>query len=354
MISGSITIERKGIVDNPDKTPLRQMRLNPIRHYFLAIALLLTLLASPPEAKQLQKVTFLPQWVPQAQFAGFYIARERGIYKKYGLDVTILPGGPDALPSAALASSHAIFTTMWLASAIMLKSRGMNVVNLGQIIQKSSLMLVAWKQKGIERLDDIKGRKVGVWGPPFGTECRMLFKKYNLKVREIPQSFTVNLFLRGGVDAASAMWYNEYHIILDSGVSPSKLTTFRFSDYGFNFPEDGIYTLAQNYESNPQICKAFVRASMEGWKYAFSHPEETITVILQEMIKRHIPASRAHQRWMLTKMRVLTMADSNEIFGKLTKERYAFVAGMLKYYNVITTIPDFKSFYKDCIAKDDK
>jgi len=66
-------------------------------------------------------------------------------------------------------------------------------------------------------------------------------RKYDLTVQVVPQSFSVNLFLRDGVDVASAMWYNEYHTILNCGIDPDEPTTFFFHEHGLNFPENGIY-----------------------------------------------------------------------------------------------------------------
>jgi NitT/TauT family transport system substrate-binding protein len=111
----------------------------------------------------------------------------------------------------------------------------------------------------------MNGKKVGLWGPIFQIQPKAFIKKYNLNVKIIRQSFSVNLFLRDGVDVASAMWYNEYHTILNSGLNPDELTTFLFHQHGLNFPEDGIYTMKDTFQRDPDLCKAFVKASIEGW-----------------------------------------------------------------------------------------
>ena len=117
------------------------------------------------------------------------------------------------------------------------------MINIGQIIQRSAFILLAKKSRGINKPEDINNKKVSLWGEEFQIQPRAFFKKYNLKVKIIPQGLSVNLFLGDGVDVASAMWYNEYHTILNSGLNPEELTTFFFYDCGLNFPEDGIYTL---------------------------------------------------------------------------------------------------------------
>jgi NitT/TauT family transport system substrate-binding protein len=302
----------------------------------------------------LKKLSFVPQWVPQAQFAGYYVAYEKGIYKKYGIDLTIIPGGPDRSPLDFLESGKADFATMWLSTAIQARARGVELVNIGQIIQRSALMLIAKKAGGINLPSDLDGKKVGLWGADFQVQPRAFFKKYNLEVEIIPQSQSINLFLRDGVDVASAMWYNEYHTVLNSGLNPDELTTFFFHEHGLNFPEDGIYTLVDTFKEDPGLSCAFVNASIEGWKYAFSHPEEALDIIMKYIRESNIPANRVHQRWMLERMKDLILPqDSNVAIGTLLKADYERVAAELKESDLINEIPDYKSFYIKCNSQDE-
>jgi NitT/TauT family transport system substrate-binding protein len=301
----------------------------------------------------LKKASFIPQWAPQAQFAGYYVAYERGIYKKHGIDLTIIPGGPDHPSSDFLEAGKADFATLWLSSGIQKRAHGVKLVNIAQMMQRSALMLVAKKSSGIKTPQDINGKKVGLWGPIFQIQPRAFFKKYNLRVKIIPQSYSVNLLLRNGVDVASAMWYNEYHIILNSGLNPDELTTFFFHEHGLNFPEDGIYTLEDTFQKDPSLCCAFVEASIEGWLYAFGHPEEALDIILKYMAKAHISANRVHQKWMLERMEDLILPHDITM-GRLLPEDYNRVGQGLKENSLIKEVPDFKSFYRKCYTYDKK
>lgn len=307
------------------------------------------------EQTQLRNVSFIPQWVPQAQFAGYYLADELGLYRKHGIILSIIPGGPDNSPSDLLKSGLAQFATLWLSTGIQMRAEGINVVNISQIMQRSSLMLVAKKASNIETPDDMNGKKVGLWGPAFQIQPKAFFKKFNLDIREIRQSFSVDLFLRDGVDVASAMWYNEYHTLLNSGLNPDELTTFFFHEYGLNFPEDGIYTLEETLLKSPDLCRAFVQASIEGWNYAFAHPEEAMAVVLKNLERAHIPATRVHQKWMLMRMKDLIIpADSETPMGTLLPQDYYRVADILKENELISEIPDFKSFFQNCSSHGNK
>jgi NitT/TauT family transport system substrate-binding protein len=308
------------------------------------------------EAEQpLKRASFLPQWIPQAQFAGYYVAYEKGIYKKYGIDLTILKGGPDSSAVEFLKKGKADFTTLWLSTAMHESSKGLKLINIGQIVQRSALMLVAKKSRGINKPEDINDKKVSLWREDFQIQPRAFFKKYNLKVEVVPQSFSVNLFLRDGVDVASAMWYNEYHTILNSGLNPEELTTFFFYDYGLNFPEDGIYTLEKNFKKDPSLSCAFVKASIEGWLYAFAYPDEALNIVLKYMSAAKIPANKIHQEWMLKRMKDLIFPKDNKVpIGTLLQSDFLRVAREMKENGFIKEIPNFESFYRKCSTNAEK
>ena len=321
-----------------------------------ATIFLIIICVAPAEGDTLKKASFIPQWVPQAQFAGYYIGLEKGIYKKHGIDLTIITGGPDYSPSELLTDGRADFASLWLSTGIQIRAEGEKIFNIAQIMQRSALMLVAKKANGIEKPRDMNGRKVGLWGPVFQMQPRAFFKKYDLAVQVIPQSFSVNLFLRDVVDVASAMWYNEYHTLLNCGIDPDELTTFFFHEHGLNFPEDGIYVLEETYNKDPELCTAFVLASIEGWRYAFDHPDEALAVTMRNLKKEHIPTTLVHQKWMLERMKDLILTENGEDtdIGGLLIEDYSRVARGLKSMGLIDSVPGFTSFYKVIRDKDEK
>lgn len=332
---------------------INNRRLLPKIFFFCFLAL--TLIPGPAQAGNppLQKVTFIPQWVPQAQFAGYYVALETGIYRKYGLDVNIINGGPQRSSADYLKKKKADFASFFMATGLKLCDREVPVVNLAQIVQRGAFMLIAKKQSGIFKPSDMEGRKVGLWGPPFDVQPKLFFKKFGLTVKPIQQSYSINLFLRGGVAVASAMWYNEYHSIINAGIDPEKLNTFFFSDYGLNYPEDGIYVRQETWQQKPKICRAFVNASLAGWQRAFAEPKLALDIIMHNLKKAHVITNRVHQEWMLKRMRDIILPPGGQgEMGCLHKEDFQRVVDGLLKQKVIKKSPPFHIFYQHVVGKE--
>ena len=315
-----------------------------------AVFLLACFLPFPAFCEELQTVTFLPQWTHQAQFAGYYVAAQKGFYQKRGIDLHILSGGPDSPPTDMLVRRKTDFTTFFLSDAIQLHSKGVDLVNVAQIGQKSGFILVARKSSRIFSPDDLNGKRVSLWSD-FQIQPLAFFRKHQVQVTIIPQTYTINLFLHGGVDAACAMWYNEYHTLINSGVNADELTTFFFDQYGLNFPEDGVYCMRETLNKNDRICSKFVDASLEGWRYAFDHPNEAVNIVMNYMQEAHIGTNRVHQRWMLDRIQEISLKNGTSAsMGTLSEDDYQTVVRELKSGGMIDNIPNFNEFYAPCLV----
>lgn len=295
-----------------------------------------------------KKATFIPLWQPQAQFAGYYMAVEKGIYRRHGIDLSIIHGGPGRSPAEYLRNGRADFAALWLTTALQRRDEGLPLLHIAQVVQQSSMLLVARKDSGIRSLADLDGQKVSLWGGDFDIPSRSVFDQHGVQVKPVQQSATVNLFLRGGVAAASAMYYNEYYTLLNAGLNADELTVFPLKDHGANYPEDGLYTLQQTLERDPDLVDAFVRASLEGWAYAFAHLDETLDVMLRIIREARLPANRMHQRWMLARMQALLRPDdSQKAAGALARDDYRVVTEELLRRGLLNEAIDFDAFVKE-------
>jgi NitT/TauT family transport system substrate-binding protein len=301
----------------------------------------------------LKKLSFLPQWLPQAQFAGYYMALHKGFYRGRGIEVEILQGGPTRSPMACLRENKTDIVSLWLSSALQLADQGVEVVNVGQIIQRSALVLVAKRSTGIRSPEDMNGKKIGLWPADFQIQPKAFFDKFHLKLEIVTTESPVNLFLRDGVQIASLMWYNEYHSLINFGLDPREMTLFFFNDFDLNCPEDGICLRRETFEKDPAAACAFVAASLEGWRYAFAHPEETLDLLIPMMAAAHVPANREHQRWMLERMQDLMQPVSKaEQMGTLQAGDYRRVGDVLLTNGLIRELPPYDSFFRKCPSHD--
>ena len=234
-------------------------------------------------------VTLQLQWVTQAQFAGYYVALDKGFYEAEGLDVTVLAGGPDIAPPQVLAGGGADAMLNWMPSALAAREKGLPVVNIAQPFKTSGLMLTCWKDTGITSVADFKGKTIGVWF--FGNEYPFLswMSQEGIStdggddgVTVLKQGFNVDPLLNREADCISTMTYNEYGQVIDAGVNPDELVTFKYEEQGVATLEDGIYVLEDNLDDPVFVNKMvrFVRASMAGWKYAEANAEEAAGIIL--------------------------------------------------------------------------
>ena len=252
-----------------------------------AIALALGIAAGTAHAAD--KVTLQLKWVTQAQFAGYYVALDKGFYKDAGLDVTIKAGGPDIAPAQVIAGGGADVVLDWMPSALASREKGLSLVNIAQPFKSSGMMLTCRKDSGIKVPEDFRGKTLGVWF--YGNEYPFLSWMSSLGiptdgsdngVTVLKQGFNVDPILQGQADCVSTMTYNEYWQIIDAGLSADDLVVFKYEDQGVATLEDGMYVLEDNLADAAFADKMvrFVAASMRGWKYAEDNSDEAAEIVL--------------------------------------------------------------------------
>lgn len=302
--------------------------------------------------KELRKVRFLPYWVIGTQFAGYYVGLEKGIYEKYGIQLEIIPFQPFVTTTNLIKEGKADFAALWLVNALELRASGTDIVNIAQPSSRSSLMLITKKKSGIDQLEKMNGKKMGIWSG-YELQPKALFSKYNLDVQIVSIGSTDNLFLMDGVDITAANWFDEYHSIINSGIDADELNTFFFADYGLNFLEDGIYCLSGMLENDPELCLDFVNATFAGWEYALNHTDESIEIMMRICHEANMPVNRVHQRWVLDRYRDSYFPKGSKKFNtKLSRADYIVVSNVLKDGHLINEIPDFDSFYKPVLISE--
>jgi NitT/TauT family transport system substrate-binding protein len=266
-------------------------------------------------AQAADSVTLQLKWVTQAQFAGYYVALDKGFYDEEGLDVTIKPGGPDVAPAQVIAGGGADVVLDWMPSALASREKGLPLVNIAQPFKSSGMMLTCRKDAGIASPSDFKGKTLGVWF--YGNEYPFLswmnklgYKTDGTDVTVLKQGFNVDPILQGQAACVSTMTYNEYWQIIDAGLSPDDLVVFKYEDQGVATLEDGMYVLEDSLKDPAFADKMvrFVRASMKGWKWAEENPDEAAMIVLDNDATG--AQTETHQTRMMREIAKLT-AGSN-------------------------------------------
>ncbi|MDQ4034604.1 MAG: ABC transporter substrate-binding protein [Chloroflexota bacterium] len=264
-------------------------------------------------------VDFQLQWVPQAQFAGYFAAKDLGFYEDAGLDVTLLDGGPDIAPQQVVADpSGPEFGEAWVPKVLVAREEGADLVNIAQVFQRSGTVEVSFADSGIESPEDWAGKKIGAWG--FGNEfevvaaARQAGLEPGVDFEQVTQNFDMVAFLNGDIDAAEAMTYNELAQVLESENPDTgelyqleDLNIIDFNEVGTAMLQDHIMAreswLADetNGVSNEQIATCFLRASFQGWIHCRDNPDECVEIVLDQ----GTILGEGHQHWMMNEINAL-------------------------------------------------
>jgi NitT/TauT family transport system substrate-binding protein len=218
-------------------------------------------------------------------------------------------------PTQVIAGGGADVVVDWMPSALAAREKGLALVNIAQPFKSSGMMLTCLKESGITSPADFKGKTLGVWFG--GNEYPFLnwMNKLGLKtdgtdVTVLKQGFNVDPLLQKQAACVSTMTYNEYWQVIDAGVSPDDLITFKYEDEGVATLEDGLYVMEANLADPAFEDKMvrFVRASMKGWKEAEANPDEAAMIVLENDATG--AQTEAHQKRMMAEIAKLT-AGSN-------------------------------------------
>lgn len=253
-------------------------------------------------------------WLPQAEFAGFYMAQEDGLYQNAGLDVTLEHPLPEEDLFDSLKNGQTDIIVSWLTSALDRAVGGDDIVNIGQMHKSSSLMMIARKTSGIENPQDMEGKNIGMWiADSLRTPFISYLARYDVKnYRILPILTSVDLFLYNGVDVTVGMKYDEYYRLFMLGMDYNDLNIFELKDTFTYLADDGMYATKGTYLRSPENIKKIRQATMQGWKNAFADKKRTLQLI-KKMCKAHnIPFNYAQQRWMLNVMEEMIQPNEND------------------------------------------
>ena len=243
-----------------------------------------------------QKITFSPQWSAQSQFAGYYAALENGYYAEAGLDVSIVHPSNSYTSVNMLKDGTTDFITCELIQAMMAMDKGIRLVNLLQTTQHTTLVLISHK-KDISMLSDLAGCRIGKWKVGFSEIPTIIDKEHNLGIEWVKFINPLNIYISGAIDATLGKSYNERILFSMSGITPGSL--LRFSEMGYDYPEDGLYVSEEFYKKNPEQCRKFAEASRKGWEWVRNNRKEAVDIVMKYVKEANVSTNIYVQKWML-------------------------------------------------------
>jgi NitT/TauT family transport system substrate-binding protein len=290
------------------------------------------------ENKPLREITLNTAWTPQAQFAGYFVAQEKGFYAKRGIKVNFIYGGFDASVRQNLMNKKADLGIMWLHEGLIAHDKDKDIVNIAQFFHDSNIWVVSRHKK-------IKS--IAIWRPFLPFLTAFIHDNISDSIEIVPARDVVGAFVDGAVDAATVMNYNEYDQLVDSGIDSSDVFIRKFADMGLVLPEDGLYCRKDFYEKNKDLCQDFIQASIEGWNYAFDHVEEGAQICLDYIDSTDYYSNIIMQKLMLSSIK---KACGGKINGKkdlkLNEQSFDQVMNFLYKNHIINSKVEYGQFWE--------
>ncbi|OGO48573.1 MAG: ABC transporter substrate-binding protein [Chloroflexi bacterium RBG_16_63_12] len=318
-----------------------------------------TTAAPEPTAAAPTPIRLQLQWVAQSQFAGYYAAQAEGYYKAEGLEVTILEGAPEITPQQVCANGGADICIAWTPKALQSREQGADLVNISQVFQRSGTLEVSFASKGINSVEDLRGKRVGVWD--FGNEHEVFAalrkagidpeKDVTIKI----QPFDMTLLLSDEIDAAEAMTYNEYAQVLEQVnpatgelYKPEDLHVINFNDVGTAMLQDALWATESwlEKEGSEETTVKFLRATYKGWIFC----RDNFDACVQHVLDAGPTLGESHMRWQLNEINKLVWPSPNGI-GQMDKALFDQTVAVALEGKVLTKAPDAGAYRTDLSAK---
>ncbi|RWR17864.1 ABC transporter substrate-binding protein [Microbacterium enclense] len=329
--------------------------------------------ASDGDFTPLTSVKLQLQWLPQAQFAGYYVALDQGYFEEEGFDeVEVIPSGGDIVPQDALVAGDVDFAVAWVPKVLgTMENQGVELTDIAQVFQKSGTTQVSWKDSGITSVDDFEGKRIGSWG--FGNEweifAAMADKGLDASTVQITtQDFSMNALLDKDVDAAQAMTYNELAQLLET-VDPATgelytmddINVISYEDTAGAMLQDAIWADTQRLSDDPAYADAatrFLKAVIKGWVFARDNPTEAADITYAAATAPNVsafPVGPVHQLWQMNEVNKLIWAGGD--FGLIDSAAWdqtvegALAAKNQDGLNLITTEPPASAYSNDYLEE---
>ncbi len=310
---------------------------------------------------QLTPVTVQLKWVQQAQFMGYYAAKELGIYEDFGLDVTILPGGSvDVVDEVD--SGRAQFGDVWTSTAMSAIANGASVMSVAQWYQNSGMTLVSMKDTVADPTKVSEGEVVGNWGGGNEYEMQAYLASLGLPIDYVAEDYDMQQLIDGELTWSSAMTYNEMGLLFEDGYTMDDLNVLYMEDEGFGMLEDCLIVDTAWAEENEDTVVAFLEATSLGWAWCLENTAAAGSLVFNAEDTANT-VSEYHQQFEAAEVAKLIVGDNITIgdrstynmLGYLDADKYAQTYDILSQYVDVSNIDATKcytSYFYDLAVAD--
>lgn len=291
-----------------------------------------------------KKITLQLNWLNQFQFAGYYVAKEKGFYNNVGLDVDIKEFTVNTHLVEMIKNKKADFA-IGSSSLLIDRINGADVIALGAIFQESPLMLLVKKDSNINSVKDLKNKKIMITNDAANSASILAMLSAN-GLRESDfirqeHSFNIEDLINGNSDAMASYISNEPILLKDKNI---EYNIFHPKDFGFDFYNDILFTSSEFIKNNPKLTKDFYDATIKGWKYAFDNVGETAEIIFNKYNSQN--KSLIHlvkEGEILKKMAYIYDEDIGHLDGKKLKN----IISVFKLVGLVNKDTDINAFIYD-------
>ncbi len=249
-----------------------------------AVVITILLMSGVPTActafkPQPDKVTVQLSWFHSVEFAGFYVADQKGYYADENLAVTLKPGGADILPSQAVADGKADIGVTGGDQLLIARSQGLPLKAIAAVFRQSPVALMALADSGIKTPQDLVGKRIGVISPNYDNnndiQLLAMLKQAGIdqsKVKlVVTEDYSVGSLTSGAMDVYSGFAMNE---AVDAKLRGLNVNLILPQDYGVSIYANVLFASQKTLDERSDVMQRFVRATFKGYQYAIEHPDE--------------------------------------------------------------------------------
>jgi len=275
-------------------------------------------------------VTLKLKWLHQSQFAGNYVAKEKGFYENEGLSVSIEEFSFDNPTIDSVLSGEVEFGITGADELLIEKSKGSPLKAIAVIYRINPVSAYALKESGITKPSDFIGKTVGIERASDGTDINIGILYYAMmnklginrsEINEVTIGYDASELLAGKTDVSTGYSINEPHFAIEKG---EEVNVIMMADYGVNMYADVLFARDDYINENPETVKKIVKATLDGWKYAIENSDEAVGIVLKYAPER----TRTHETYMLEKSIPLINTGKLKI-GEMTKDDWEDVNKIL-------------------------